>query len=319
MGGGFRSQLLRVYQNILETIGKTPLVRINNIVKNNNAALYVKLEGQNPGGSVKDRIALSMVEAAERDGTLTRDKIILEPTSGNTGLGLAIVALIKGYQLHVTMSAGMSEERKNMLLALGATLILTDPTKGTDGAILKAREILEENPDKYWQPDQFNNPANPDTHYRTTAEEIWEDLDGQIDVFVAGIGTSGTVMGTGKRLHELNPNVRIVAVEPILGHKIQGLKNMKEAIVPGIYEEDGWDEKVTVEDQVCHEYSRLLSSEEGIFAGMSAGAAIYAAARITEKLDRGNVVCIIPDRGEKYLSTALFQLEDKAGRIIKAY
>ena len=310
---------MRVFQNILKTIGGTPLVRINKVVKNKNETLYVKLEGRNPGGSVKDRIALNMIEAAEYDGSLGKDKIILEPTSGNTGLGLAIVALVKGYKLHVTMSAAMSEERRNMLLALGATLILTDPTKGTDGAILKAREIMKENPDKYWQPDQFSNPANPDIHYRTTAEEIWHDLDGDIDVFVAGLGTSGTVMGTGKRLHELRHDIRIVAVEPILGHKIQGLKNMKEAIVPGIYAEDGWDEKVVVEDKDCHEYSRRLASEEGIFAGMSAGAAFYAAAQITEKLEKGNVVCIIPDRGEKYLSTTLFKLEDKAGRIIKAY
>jgi cysteine synthase len=310
---------MRVYRNILECIGRTPLVRINRAVKNKNAALYVKLEGQNPGGSVKDRIALSMVEAAERSGVLTRDKIILEPTSGNTGIGLAIVALVKGYELHVTMSAGMSEERKNMLLALGTTLILTDPTKGTDGAILKARELLKEHPEKYWQPDQFNNAANPEIHYRTTAEEIWEDLDGNIDVFVAGLGTSGTVMGAGKRLHELKPDIKIVAVEPVLGHKIQGLKNMKEAIVPGIYHENGWDEKVTVDDHICHEYSRMLSREEGIFAGMSAGAAFYAAVQITERLPRGNVVCIIPDRGEKYLSTPLFRLDSHSGKVIKAY
>lgn len=310
---------MRAYQNILEYIGRTPLVRVNRAVKNDRAALYVKLEGQNPGGSVKDRIALSMVEAAERDGSLTKEKIILEPTSGNTGIGLAIVALVKGYQLRVTMSAGMSEERKNMLLALGATIILTDPAKGTDGAILKARELIKENPDKYWQPDQFNNPANPDAHYRTTAEEIWEDLNGKVDVFVAGLGTSGTVMGAGRRLRELNPNIRIVAVEPILGHKIQGLKNMREAILPGIYREDGWDEKVTVDDRICHRYSRILSREEGIFAGMSAGAAFYAAVQITEKLSSGNVVCIIPDRGEKYLSTPLFRLDDMASRIIKGY
>lgn len=310
---------MRAYKNILETIGRTPLVRINTVVKNKNATLYVKLEGQNPGGSVKDRIALSMVEAAERDGTLTKDKIILEPTSGNTGLGLAIVALVKGYKLHVTMSEAMSEERRNMLLALGATLILTDPSKGTDGAILKAREMLEQEHDKYWQPDQFNNPANPEAHYRSTAEEIWEDLDGQIDIFVAGLGTSGTVMGTGKRLRELDPKIKIIAVEPLLGHKTQGLKNMKEAIVPGIYCEDGWDEKVSVDDEVCHRYSRMLSRKEGIFAGMSAGAAFYAAVQATEALEKGNVVCIIPDRGDKYLSTPLFQLEDKAERIIKAY
>lgn len=179
--------------------------------------------------------------------------------------------------------------------------------------------MVKKEPEKYWLPDQFNNAANPAVHYRTTAEEIWSDLDGQIDVFVAGLGTSGTVMGAGKRLRELNPDVRIVAVEPILGHKIQGLKNMKEAIVPGIYSEDGWDEKVVVEDKDCHEYSRLLSSVEGIFSGMSAGAAFYAAVQITEKLEKGNVVCIIPDRGDKYLSTALFNLDDKADKIIKAY
>ena len=310
---------MAVYHNILDTIGRTPLVKINRVVRSRNAALYVKLEGENPGGSVKDRIALSMVEAAVRDGALTKDKIILEPTSGNTGIGLAIVALVKGYQLHVTMSAAMSDERKNMLLALGATLVLTDPSKGTDGAIIKARELLEESPDKYWLADQFNNSANPEIHYRTTAEEIWEDLGNEVNVFVAGLGTSGTVMGVGKRLRELNPKIRVVAVEPILGHKIQGLKNMKEAIVPGIYSEDGWDEKVTVEDDICHEYSRRLSREEGIFAGMSAGAAFYAAVQITEKLAGGSVVCIIPDRGEKYLSTPLFQLEDRAGRIIEAY
>lgn len=309
---------MRVYENILQVIGRTPLVRINTVVQNTGATLYAKLEGQNPGGSVKDRIAISMVEAAERDGSLTKDKIILEPTSGNTGIGLAMVALVKGYRLHVTMSAGMSEERKKTLLALGATLILTDPSKGTDGAIVKARDLMDEEPDKYWQPNQFNNPANPDIHYRTTAEEIWEDLDGKVDVFVAGLGTSGTVMGTGKRLRELNPKVRIVAVEPVLGHKIQGLKNMNEAIVPGIYHEDGWDEKVTVDDVTCHIYSRRLSREEGIFAGMSAGAAFYAAVQITEKLKNGNVVCIIPDRGDKYLSTSLFTRDD-VGRIIQAY
>jgi len=310
---------MAVFQNILETIGRTPLVRINRAVRNKKAALYVKLEGGNPGGSVKDRVALSMVETAVRDGSLTKEKIILEPTSGNTGIGLAIVALVKGYKLHVTMSAAMSDERKNMLLALGATLILTDPTKGTDGAIIKARELMEEHPDKYWLADQFNNPANPEIHYRTTAEEIWTDLRGKIDVFVAGLGTSGTVMGVGKRLRELNPKITIVAVEPILGHRIQGLKNMKEAIVPGIYAEDGWDEKVSVDDHICHEYSRKLMREEGIFAGMSAGAAFYAAVQITEKRESGNVICMIPDRGEKYLSTPLFQLDDRADRIIKAY
>lgn len=309
---------MQVYQNILEVIGRTPLVKINKVVRSAQATLYVKLEGQNPGGSVKDRIALSMVEAAERDGSLTKDKIILEPTSGNTGIGLAMVALVKGYRLHVTMSAAMSEERKKTLLALGATLILTDPSKGTDGAIRKARELAQKDPDKYWQPDQFNNAANPDIHYRTTAEEIWRDLDGKVDVFVAALGTSGTLMGTGKRLRELNPKVRIVAVEPVLGHKIQGLKNMDEAIVPGIYHQDGWDEKVTVDDVTCHVYSRRLSREEGIFAGMSAGAAFYAAVRITEKLGGGNAVCIIPDRGDKYLSTALFTRDD-VGRLIQAY
>ena len=295
-----------LYQNILESIGNTPLVKINKLDTNTNSNLYIKLEGQNPGGSVKDRIALAMIEDAEKEGKLTKDKIILEPTSGNTGIGLAMVAIFKGYKLILTMSEGMSDERKTMLKALGAELILTDKTKGTDGAIRKAHEMFKANPEKYWMPDQFNNQSNPEIHYKTTAEEIIKDMP-NITHFVAGLGTSGTVMGVSRKLKEYSKNIQIIAAEPILGHKVQGLKNMKEAIVPGIYSEEMFDEKTQVEDSLVHSKVKELASKEGIFLGMSAGAALYIANDLAQKLDKANIVIIAPDRGEKYLSTVLYQ------------
>lgn len=294
-----------LYQNILESIGNTPLVKINKLDTNPGSNLYIKLEGQNPGGSVKDRIALSMIEDAEKSGTLTSDKIILEPTSGNTGIGLAIVAIFKGYKLILTMSEGMSDERKTMLKALGAELILTDKTKGTDGAIMRAHEMLKENPDKYWMPDQFNNPSNPEIHYKTTAEEIIKDMP-NITHFIAGLGTSGTVMGVSRKLKEYNKDIKIIAAEPILGHKVQGLKNMKEAIVPKVYKEEMFDEKIQVEDSLVHAKVRELASKEGIFLGMSSGAALYIGNKLAKELENANIVIISPDRGEKYLSTALY-------------
>jgi len=294
-----------LYQNILESIGNTPLVKINKLKTNPGANLYIKLEGQNPGGSVKDRIAISMIEDAEKTGELTHDKIILEPTSGNTGIGLAIVAIFKGYKLILTMSDGMSDERKTMLKALGAELILTDKTKGTDGAIMRAHEMLKENPKKYWMPDQFKNPSNPKAHYKTTAEEIIKDMP-NITHFIAGLGTSGTIMGVAQKLKEYNKDIKIIAVEPILGHKVQGLKNMKEAIVPKIYNEELFDEKIQVEDSLVHAKVKELASKEGIFLGMSSGAALYVGHKLTQELEKANIVIISPDRGEKYLSTALY-------------
>lgn len=295
-----------LYENVLKMIGNTPMIKIGRINPNPNVNIYIKLEGQNPGGSVKDRIALSMIEAAEKSGELTKEKIILEPTSGNTGIGLAMVAAFKGYKIILTMSEGMSEERRRILKALGAEMVLTDKTKGTDGSIMKAREMLDENPEKYWMPNQFSNPENPMAHYQTTAEEILRDVP-KITHFVAGMGTSGTVMGVSKKLREKIPRVKIIAVEPIFGHKLQGLKNMQEAIVPEIYNENSFDEKINVEDDKAHDVVRRIAREEGIFLGMSAGAALYVSLELAKKLKEGNIVMIAPDRGEKYVSTILFE------------
>jgi len=295
-----------LYQNILETIGNTPLVKINKINPNKKVNIYVKLEGQNPGGSVKDRIGLAMIEAAEKDGELTRDKIIIEPTSGNTGIGLALVAVVKGYKVILTMSAGMSEERKRMLKVLGAELIETDPSKGTDGAIIRVHEMFDADPGRYWMPNQFSNPNNPLAHYLGTAEEIIKDLPG-ITMFVAGMGTSGTLMGISRKLKEYNSNIKILGVEPQFGHKIAGLKNMKEAIVPEIYDEAKLDKKVVVYNEEAYETARQMAIKEGIFVGMSSGAAMFAAIREAEKMVSGEIVVLLPDRGEKYLSTGLFR------------
>ncbi len=294
-----------LYQNILETIGNTPIVKINKINPNQKVNIYIKLEGQNPGGSVKDRIAISMIEDAEKNGNLTKDKIIIEPTSGNTGIGLAMVAAFKGYKIILVMSEGMSEERRKILKALGAEFVLTDKTKGTDGAIMKAHEMYEANLEKYWMPNQFSNPANPEAHYRGTAAEILNDVP-SITHFVAGLGTSGTIMGVSRKLREARPGIKIIAVEPVLGHKLQGLKNMKEAIVPEIYDEKAFDEKVNVKDALAHAQVRELAKQEGIFLGMSAGAALYVSLELAKNLETGNIVIIAPDRGEKYVSTALF-------------
>jgi len=295
-----------LYQNILEAIGNTPLVKINKINPNKKVNIYAKLEGQNPGGSTKDRIALSMILAAEKSGELTHDKIIIEPTSGNTGIGLAMVAAVKGYKIILTMSAGMSEERKKMLKALGAELVETDPAKGTDGAIIKAHEIYNANSNLYWMPNQFNNPSNPLAHYRSTAEEIIKDLPG-ISMFVAGMGTSGTLMGISRRLKEYNPNIKILGVEPQFNHKIAGLKNMKEAIVPEIYNEAELDKKVVVYNEQAYATARQLAKQEGIFVGMSSGAAMSAAIEEAKIMTSGEIVALLPDRGEKYLSTDLFE------------
>lgn len=294
-----------IYQNILETIGNTPLVKINKINPSKKVNIYAKLEGQNPGGSVKDRIGLVMILAAEKSGELNFGKTILESTSGNTGIGLALAAAVKGYKVILTMSAGMSEERKRMLKALGARLIETDPAKGTDGAIIKAHEIYDANPNLYWMPNQFSNPNNPLAHYRGTAEEIIKDLPG-ITVFVAGMGTSGTLMGASRRLKEHNPSVKIIGVEPQLNHKIAGLKNMREAIVPKIYDEAKLDKKVVVYNEQAYATARQMALQEGIFVGMSSGAAMYAAIEEAKRLSGGEIVVLLPDRGEKYLSTKLY-------------
>lgn len=292
--------------NILEAIGNTPLVKLNSLCPNPNVIIAAKLEGTNPGGSIKDRPALYMIEMAERSGQLTRDKIIIEPTSGNTGIGLAMVAAVKGYRLVVTMSEWMSMERRKTLAAYGADIILTAGEKGTDGAIEKAYEIYEANPELYFFPNQFANENNIKSHYDTTAMEIWTQTEGMITHLVAGMGTTGTLMGLSKRLKELNPEIKIIGVEPNRNHKVQGLKNMEEARVPEIYDIGRLDEKVRIGDEDAYEMARLLAGREGIFSGISSGAAVHVAVQKAKELDKGLIVVIIPDRGDKYLSTDLF-------------
>jgi len=294
--------------SILEAIGNTPLVKINKMNPNPGVEIYAKLEGFNPTGSIKDRIALKMIEQAESDGALTKGKIIIEPTSGNTGIGLAMIGTVKGYHVQIVMSSAVSIERQRMIKAFGGDIILTDPELGTDGAIMKCRELVAENPDKYFNPNQFSNVYNKLAHYTTTAEEIWEQTDGKITHFVSSLGTSGTIMGVGKRLKEKNPDIKIIEAQPVKGHYIQGLKNMQEAIVPEIYDENEISESVMVESEVAFEMARQIVLKEGIFVGMSSGAAMLAAIQVAKEIDTGIIVAIFPDRGEKYLSTDLFQV-----------
>lgn len=292
---------------VLELIGNTPLVRLRRISPNPNVEIWAKLESANPGGSIKDRIARSMIEAAEASGELTREKTILEATSGNTGIGLALVGAVKGYKVLLAMSEAVSVERRQILAAFGAEFLLTPAELGTDGAIEAVYRQRRREPGKYFIPDQYNNPANPLAHYHGTALEIWEQTGGRLTHFVAAMGTSGTLMGCSARLKELNPSVRIIGVEPYLGHKIQGLKNMKEAYRPGIFDRSKLDEKVNVRDEDAYEMARTLAREEGLFVGMSAGAAAHIAVEKAKALDRGVIVVVFPDGGERYLSTELFR------------
>jgi cysteine synthase B len=283
------------YENVIDMIGNTPMVRINKFSSNPNVSIYAKLEGMNPGGSIKDRIALKMIEQAVQEGKLTKAKTIIEPTSGNTGIALAMLGSVLGYQVQIVMSEAVSYERRKMIEAFGGTIVLTDKEKGTDGAIMKAREMVAHKPDKYFMPDQFSNNSNIAAHYEATADEIWRDMDGQVDYLVSSIGTSGTIMGISKRLKELNSLIKIVCAYPEKGHYIQGLKNMEEAIVPKIYDQSKIDEFVTVESEKAFEEARLLARNEGLFVGMSSGAAMLAALEIAKKIDSGRMVVIFPD------------------------
>jgi len=296
-----------IAENILETIGNTPMVKINKLNPNPNTEIYAKIERFNPTGSIKDRIAKRMIEQAEAEGTLKPGKTIIEPTSGNTGIALAMIGSVKGYDVEIVMSSAVSVERQKMIKAFGAKVTLTEADKGTDGAILKARELVKQDPGKYFMPDQFSNRYNKVAHYATTGNEIWNQANGKIDYIVSAIGTSGTIMGVGKQLKELNPNIKIVCAEPIKGHYIQGLKNMEEAIVPSIYDESMIDIKVIVNNEQAFETARQIAKKEGIFTGMSSGAAMFAAIETAKKIKSGNIVVIFPDGGEKYLSTELFE------------
>jgi len=291
--------------SILQCIGNTPITTID-LNPNPNVTLYAKLEGNNPGGSIKDRIALYMIEAAEQTKKLTRDKIILEATSGNTGIGLAMVATAKRYRVKLTMPACVSIERRRILEAFGAELILSPSDQGTDGAIRLAHKILSEDPEKYFMPNQFDNDANVQAHYETTGKEIIEQTGGRITHFVAGMGTTGTLMGVSKRLKEFNSDIKIIGVEPVVHHRIQGLKNMTESIIPKIFDPNRLDEKCFVNDEEAFDTTRMLATKEGIFVGMSSGAAMHVALRRSSELREGIIVVILPDRGDRYLSTSLF-------------
>lgn len=297
---------MNVKNNILETIGMTPMVRINSLVSKPGVNIFAKLEGFNPTGSIKDRIAIKMVEEAERDGRLRPGKTIIEPTSGNTGIGLAIVGIVKGYPVEIVMSEAVSIERRKIIRAYGGKVLLTSASEGTDGAIRLARRLVQENPEKYFMPDQFSNACNYLAHYENTALEIWQQTGGQIDYLVCARGTSGTLMGLGKFLKIMKPSIRIVCAHPIRGHYIQGLKNMEEAIVPSIYDPSRIDIQEMIESEEAIEMARRIIASEGIFAGMSSGAAMLAAVRVAERIDSGNIVVVFPDRAEKYLSTKMF-------------
>jgi cysteine synthase B len=294
--------------SILSAIGNTPLVELTNLNgKRPEVTVFGKLEGANPGGSVKDRPAYYMIKKAELSGQLTKGKIILEPTSGNTGIALAMIGAAKGYPVKLCMPECVSTERQHVLQALGAEVILTPAKESTDGAIRKAHQLLDAEPDKYYMPNQFENENNALAHYETTGPEILAQTQGRIDVFVAGMGTTGTLMGVYRFFKEKKPDVKIVGVEPTQGHTIQGLKNMTESIIPEIYNPHMLDEKITVEDGEAFETTRLLAVREGIFVGMSSGAAVAGALRVAQDMTSGTIVAILPDRGDRYLSTTLFR------------
>lgn len=305
------------YSEVDALIGKTPLVKLNNLPGSQQANLYAKLESMNPGGSVKDRLALAMITGAESRGLIDNETQIIEPTSGNTGIGLAMVAASRGYRLTVTMPEGASVERRNLIRAFGAEVVLTPSDEGMKGSIAKAKELREKNP-KSFIPMQFTNPDNAKMHYQTTGPEIWEDLEEKVDVFIAGVGTGGTISGVGQFLKEKNPDAYIVAVEPkgsaVLSggepgsHKIQGIG---AGFVPEVYKPGVVDEIFQVDDEKPFEYARLLSQKEGIFSGISSGAIAYAASEIAQRSQfKGkNIAFIVCDTGERYLSTPLYSFE----------
>jgi cysteinyl-tRNA synthetase len=305
-----------IAENVLDLIGNTPLVEINRLNPNPKVKIYAKLESFNPGGSIKDRVALAMIERAERLGELSKDKIIIEATSGNTGIGLAMVCAVKGYKLMLIMPESASEERKRIMRAYGAEIKLTPGHLSTDGAIEEAYRLAREESHKYVLMDQFNNPASIEAHYNGTALEIWEQTQGKVTHIVAGLGTSGTVMGISKRLKELNPDVQIVAIEPYAGHSIQGLKNMQASYPPGIFDRHRIDKIINIDDDTAFNLCRQLAKEEGIFAGMSSGAALAGALNIAKEINEGVIVVIFPDGGERYLSTSLFLPPKKRGIFI---
>jgi [CysO sulfur-carrier protein]-thiocarboxylate-dependent cysteine synthase len=305
-------------ESILDLIGNTPLVGVHGLSPNPRVRIYAKLEGQNPGGSSKDRIALKMVELAEKEGVLQPGATILEPSSGNTGIGLALVAKLRGYKLRVVMPENVSVERRQLLEIFGAEITLSPAEEGSNGAIRRAQRIVEDEPG-YVFLYQYGNPANPLAHYEATGPEIWRDCP-EIDVFVAGLGTSGTLMGVGRYLKEHKPEVRVVAVEPPAGELVQGLRNLDDGFVPPIFSPDVLDRKLIVRPRESIEWTRRLLDEAGVFAGISSGAAIAGAAKVAAQMDEGTIVTLLPDGGWKYLSSGAWTddidvVEERAQRI----
>ena len=294
------------YENILQTVGHTPLVRINKIPVRREVEIWAKLEGCNPMGSVKERPALAIIEAAEADGSLKQGMVILESSSGNTGIGLAMVGAVKGYAVTIVMPQKVSMERRKILKALGAEIIFTSEKGGSDEAWDIAERLHQEHPDQYFYTQQYSNQNNTLSHYNETASEIWQDMKGDVDVIAIGLGTCGTIMGVGSRLKELNPSIRVVAIEPQRSHTQQGLRNMDDSRVPELLDWKLIDEKIVVPDVAAYEYAQRLSREEGIFAGISSGTALAGCMEIAKKMSHGKIVTIFPDRAEKYLSTPLF-------------
>jgi cysteine synthase B len=296
--------------SVFDAIGNTPLVELRRVWNSGKTGIRIlcKLEGSNPGGSVKDRPAFYMIKTAIESGKLNHDRTILEPTSGNTGIGLAMIASAMGYRIKLIMPACVSEERRSVLLALGAELELTPGCDKTDGAILRAHHIVEKQPDLYYMPDQFSNPANWRSHYETTAPEIIRDTKGELDAFVAGMGTTGTLMGCARYFREHNPRTKVVGIEPAGNHRIQGLKNMSESIVPSIYDAGFLHKKVVCSDEDAFDAVRDLALMEGLFCGLSSGAAMWGAMEVAKDLQRGStIVVLLPDRGDRYLSTEVFR------------
>ena len=293
--------------SLFKAIGNTPLIQLSGLNGNPRIKILCKLEGSNPGGSVKDRPAYYMIKKAEENGELVKEKTIIEPTSGNMGIALAMIGAAKGYKVKLYMPECVSVERRQVLAAFGAEIVLTPAREGIDGAIRAAHEALDDEPEKHYMPNQFENKNNTLAHYETTGPEIFNQTRGAIDIFIAGLGTTGTLMGAGQFLKEQNQEIKIIGVEPVEGHTIQGLKNMNESIVPAIYNPERLDAKVMVDDGEAFEMARLLAMNEGLFVGMSSGAAVSAALAIAKDIDCGTIVVILPDKGDRYLSTTLFR------------
>ncbi len=307
---------MNIANNITELVGNTPLVKLNRVTDGAEASVLAKLEFFNPGSSVKDRIAVAMIDAAEKAGKINKNTTIVEPTSGNTGIGLAMVCAARGYKLIITMPETMSRERRMLMRAYGAELVLTPGPEGMGGAIAKAKELAEANPDSFFIPQQFENPANPEVHRNTTAVEIWNDTDGKVDIVVAGVGTGGTITGIGEVLKAKNPNIQVVAVEPAASPVLSGgpkgphpIQGIGAGFVPSILNTEIYDEIIQVPSEAAFETARAVGSQEGVLVGISSGAAVWAAVQLAKRPENTgkNIVVIIPSNGERYLSTPLFE------------